>query len=496
MPVSSYSVAVDWAGDGSFTTTGDDVTNRIKAETPITIAYGRDQARSLSPAGPGQADFEIYNNSKDYTPGNASSPLFPNVRPARPVRIQATLSPTTYTLHRGKFDSYEPDRGNADAERTVKIGTLDAYASMAKVKLSTPLSQGITTGTAIGLVLDAAGWTGGRDLDTGATWIPWWWEDGTEAGAALDKIMNSEGPPALLYVDPATNNIVFRDRNHRIMRTASKTSQATFRDSGTDTSTAVRFGQGVTADYGWRNIVNSVTFTVEERQAINTTTVWESDEIIVIGASASRTIAISTQDPFFDARVPDDTAGDYVVTSGSVTSVTLSRTSGASLIITITAGGSGAVVSGLRLRANTLAVVRSLQITAKDSTSISTYDEQTWPNDAPWATKYDAQAIADNIVALRKNPLVQISIPLVQSSDFATALMFTRDLSDRVTINDAASGTSGDFYIERIEHTIRGIKTGPIVETVFGCEAVPAGLPANPFTLGTSTLNGSAVLVA
>jgi hypothetical protein len=493
MPVSSYSVAVDWAGDGSFTTTGDDVTNRIRTRSPITIAYGRDQARALSPVGPGQADFELYNGSRDYTPGYVSSPLYPNVLPARPVRIQATLSATTYTLHRGKFDSYEPTRGN-EAERSVKISTLDAYASMTKVKISTALSQGITTGTAIGLVLDAAGWTGGRDLDTGATWIAWWWEDGATAGDALDKIMNSEGPPALLYVDPATNNIVFRDRNHRIMRTASKTSQATFRDSGTDTSTAVRFGEGLTADYGWRNVINSVTFSVEERQSINTTTVWESDEIIVVDASSSRTIAISTQDPFFEARVPNDS--DYEVTSGSVSSVTLSRTSGASLIITINAGVSGAVLNGLRLRANSVAVVRTLQIAAKDSTSIATYDEQPWPNDAPWVTKYDATDIANNIIALRKDPLIQVSVPLVPSNDFALALMFTRDLSDRVTITDAASGISGDFYIERIEHTIRGQKNAPIVETTFSCEAVPSGLPANPFTIGTSTLNGSAVLVA
>ena len=495
MPVSSYSVAVDWAGDGSFTTTGDDVTNRLRTRTPVTIAYGRDQARALSPAGPGEAEFELYNGSKDYTPGNASSPLYPNVKPARPVRIQVTLSPTTYTLHRGKFNEYEPSRGN-EADRSVRVSTLDAYASMAKVKISTALSQGITTGTAIGLVLDAAGWTGARDLDTGSTWIPWWWEEGTEAGEALDKILNSEGPPALLYVDPASNTIVFRDRQHRIMRTASKTSQATFRDSGTDTSTAVRFGEDVAADYGWRNVINSVSFSVDERQSITATTVWESDELVVVGASSSKTIAISTTDPFFGAIVPDSATGDYQVNSGSVSSVTLSRTSGASLIITINAGVSGAVIENLRLRANSVAVVRTLQITAKDSTSIATYDEQPWPNDAPWVTKYDADSIAKNIIALRKDPLVQVSVPLVPSNDFALAQMFTRDLSDRVTITDSATGISGDFYIERIEHNIRGVKTGPVVETVFGCEAVPAGLPTNPFIIGTSTLNGSAVLVA
>lgn len=494
MPVSSYSVAVDWAGNGSFTDTGDDVTNRIRTRTPITIAYGRDQARALSPAGPGEAEFELYNGSKDYTPGNASSPLYPNVRPARPVRIQVTLSPTTYTLHRGKFDSYEPSRGN-EADRSVKIRTLDAYASMAKAKISTALSQGITTGTAIGLVLDAAGWTGGRDLDSGATWIPWWWEEGTEAGEALDKILNSEGPPALLYVDPSSNTVVFRDRNHRIMRSASKTSQATFRDSGTDTSTAVRFGEDVSADYGWRNVINSVTFNVDERQSISTTTVWEADQIYTIPASDSIDITVKTTDPFFDAILPE-LDRDFVLLSGGLTGLNISRTSGATTTISIFATGSGAVISGLRLRANSVTVARTLQVSATDATSISTYDEQPWPNDAPWVTKYDAFDIANNIIALRKNPLVQVSVPLVPSNDFALALMFTRDLSDRVTITDAASGISGDFYIERIEHIIRGVKGAPIVETVFGCEAVPAGLPTNPFTIGTSTLNGSAVLVA
>ena len=493
MPI-TYAVAVDWSGNGSFTDTGDDVTNRLRTRTPVTVAYGRDQARALSPTGPGEAGFELYNGSKDYTPGNASSPLFPNVRPARPVRVQMTLASTTYTVHRGKFDDYIPSRGN-EADRSVTVSAVDSYASMAKVKLSTDLHQGLSTGDAIDVVLDEAGWTGGRDLDTGSTWIPWWWEEGTEAGEALTKIINSEGPPSLLYVDPATNTVVFRDRQHRIMDAASKTSQATFRSSGSDTSTAVQFTPDLTADYGWRNIVNSVSFDVAERQSVDQTTVWEADELIVIGASGTRVIAIATTDPFYGATVPVEDA-DYQLNSGSVSSITLSRTSGASTTITITAGGGGAVLEGLRLRANSVTVVRTLQVTASDSTSISVYDEQPWPNDAPWASKYDAQAIASNIVALRKNPLIQLSVPLVNGNDFAATQQLTRKLSDRVTITDTATGITGDFYIERIEHTIRGVKGAPIVNTTFGCEAVPSGLTSNPFTLGTSTLNGAAVLVA
>jgi hypothetical protein len=493
MPI-TYAVAVDWSGNGSFTDTGDDVTNRLRTRTPVTVAYGRDQARALSPTGPGEAGFELYNGSKDYTPGNASSPLFPNVLPARPVRVQMTLASTTYTVHRGKFDDYVPSRGN-EAERSVSVSAVDSYASMSKVKLSTPLYQGLSTGDAINHVLDDAGWGGGRDIDTGSTWIPWWWEEGTEAGEALTKILDSEGPPALLYVDPSTNTVVFRDRQHRIMDAASKTSQATFRSSGTDTSTAVQFTPDLTADYGWRNIVNSVTFAVPERKSVQQTTVWEADELTVIPASTLREITVSTTDPFYEASIPVE-GTDFTVLSGGLSTVSLSRTSGASTTIQIIAGGSGAVLEGLRLRANSVVVVRTLQITASDSTSISVYDEQPWPNEAPWVSKYDAQAIASNIVALRKNPLIQLSVPLANSNDFAATQQLTRKLSDRVTITDTATGITGDFYIERIEHTIRGVKGAPIVGTVFGCEAVPAGLPSNPFILGTSTLNGSAVLVA
>src|SRR5215204_1509972 len=140
MPI-TYAVAVDWSGNGSFTDTGDDVTNRLRTRTLVTVAYGRDQSRALSPAGPGESGFELYNGSKDYTPGNASSPLYPNVLPARSVRVQMTLASTTYTVHRGKFDEYNPNRGS-EADRSVTVGTIDAYASMSKVKLSTELHQG------------------------------------------------------------------------------------------------------------------------------------------------------------------------------------------------------------------------------------------------------------------------------------------------------------------------------------------------------------------
>lgn len=491
MPI-SYDIAVDWARDASFTTSGDNVTNRIISGTPVTVRCGRDQARALSPATPGESAFELYNDSRDYSPGNASSPLYPNVLPKRPVRIQMTLSPTTYTVHRGKFDEYAPQRG---AYSSVSVTALDGMADFGRTKLSTPLYQGLRTGAAIALVLDAAGWpAGSRDLDTGATVMPWWWEEGTAADEALTKLLDSEGPPALLYVDPATGNVVFRDRHHRLIRTASDVSQATLRDSGTDTATAVRFSLPMEYSQGWKDVVNSVTFPVDERRPQSALSeVWTTEDVFSLGVSEVRTFIVQAADPFLGAVVPVlDT--DYTILAGGLASVTLSRTSGLATTITLTATAAGATVQGLMMRAYSVPVVRTTQVTRTDSASIAAYDLAAHGGDVPWAGIYDAAAIAELILIHRAQPLHQIGVRLRNGNDFISGQQLTRALSDRVTVSDTGTPVAGDFYVERIEHSIRGQKAAPIVETVLGCEQVPAGLMASPFILGTSLLNGADTL--
>src|SRR5688572_13472129 len=104
MAAPTYDVRIDWDNDGNFTTTGDNVTARRLARTPLTVQYGRDHARAMAPTAPGQAAFELDNTSRDYSPENAASPLVGKVLPARPVRIQATHSAVTYTLFLGHTD--------------------------------------------------------------------------------------------------------------------------------------------------------------------------------------------------------------------------------------------------------------------------------------------------------------------------------------------------------------------------------------------------------
>jgi hypothetical protein len=228
-------VAVDWNNNGSFTDSGDDVTSRTLSRDQITISVGRDQVRAFSPTTPGQAAFSLNNISKDYSPDFGGSPLTGNVVSGRPVRIQANQDATTYILYRGYTDGFTVLPAKAD--RSVQITCVDALNRFSQVTLSTALFFSVRTGAAISAILDGIGWTGGRDLDVGASIIRYWWEEGTDALTALGKVLGAEGPPALAYVD-TNGGFVFRDRHHRLRNAVSTASQAVLSNGGFTESAA------------------------------------------------------------------------------------------------------------------------------------------------------------------------------------------------------------------------------------------------------------------
>jgi len=479
---------IDWNLNGAFTDANEDVTSRLLGRSGVTISFGRDQARAFSPTSPGTMDFELNNRSKDYSPENGSSPIGSNLKPGRPIRYQRTFSAVTYTPFRGFLDGFDvlPNR----EERSVKFSCTDALGRSPDISVSTPLHEGIQTGTAIGYVLDAIGWpTGDRDLDTGSTMIRHWWEDGTNWRDALQKILASEGSPAIAYVDYATNKFVFKDRQHRLLDAASISSQATFRDTGTEPL----FSAPMVYDAGWRDIVNDIAFEVPERVPQGALSdVWTSDETISLGASASTTIHVQASDPFKGAVTPvagtnaDTDPGDYLILSGGVSSVTLSRTSGQSTIITITATASGCVIQGLKLRAYSVPVVRTYKITASDSASITDHGNRGLPSDLEpvWAGKHDAQALADLYILQRKQrvPILEIEIRGAANNTRMVQCL-ARAISDRITVVDAETGLNDVFFIERITHEISG--AGRFHTTRLGLEKVPTQ-PAAGFIFGTS----------
>jgi len=455
----TYEVLIDWSGNGLFTNAGENVSARVLARAGITTASGRDQVRAGTPTRPGTAAFTLDNRSRDYSPENGSSPLAGLVGPGREVIIQATHLSTTDVLYRGFLDDYDvlPNRD----DRAVQLTCIDALGNLANTTISTALYQGIRTGDAIGVILDEAGWTGGRNIDPGATIIPWWWEESTTAGEAIEKILNSEGLTATAFVGP-TGNFVFRDRHSRILTTASNTPQATFR-----TLLEPAFSEPLVYNAGWRDIINSVVYQVEERRPGQPSVVWTSDATYTLANGQSTTISVQTNDPFLGAVTPVEDV-DFTVQAGAV-AVGLTRTSGASTGITLTATGA-TVITDLQLRATPVTVVSTVQVSDEDAASVALYGRRSGAPSAPWANRYDAAALAEIILAHRAERMPIVSMRVVSGTPQRIVQQLSRDLLDRVTIVEPEIGINADFWIEQIQHTA----TPDLHETVFGCEQIPS----------------------
>lgn len=455
---------------------GEDITDRVLAADNVNIQYGRDQARSLAPMASGQANLEVDNTSRDYSPENSASPLAGNLGPGRPVRAEAVLGERAYTLFAGHLDGYDLNPSSV-ALSTVSFSALDSIAALQATELSTELYPVVRTGQAIHRILDAIGWTAGRDIDPGATVIQWWWEDQTDALAAVKRIVASEGPGALATIG-GSGEFMFRDRHHRLIRDASITSQATWRDTGTQPTFS-----GLRYDIGWRDIVNTVEIRVTERQIQLGQTVWEDDSFFTIAPGETIARHVTFDDPVWAIAQPDQGSGDQDIVNptGSVVQAQLSRTSGQSLTLSMSVSPDApnpAEVQRVRLRGFPVTTARTLMVTAEDTTSIARNGRRAHRPDTPWMGRNDAEAVADLILAHRAERLAIVDVTLKGSNDTRLTEQLGRDLSDRVTIVESDTGLNDSFYVDQIQHSIT--EGGAFHVTTFGCEKVPT-LPGNVF---------------
>lgn len=479
----AYSVAIDWDNDGSFSGL-DIVTDDVLSEG-ISIVYGRDQNRQLSPPAVGRSAFSLCNVNREFSPENMNSLLFGNLGASRPVRVETSFEGTTYGLHRGKIDDFEvhPDRSN----RSVDLTSLDGLNILEGVKLSTSVYEAKRTGFLINVVLDEIGWDGPRDLDLGATHVPWWWEEGTDAFTAVKNLVLSEGPPAIAYIAP-DGTFVFRDRHHRILREQSITSQASFAAArvlcDAPAVTGFSFTEPFVYQHGLRDIINVVSFDVEDREPEPAfSVIWSTTTPITIEDGETVTVDVVANDPFIDLQTllpVTDVVWNYAVTLSAMQF----RRSGQSVMIDITATGGTATITYMQVRGRSLPVVRTTKVGARDSTSIDLHGERIYPQDAPWVNVNDAAALASIIIAQYsdRRPLVQMRITTCDPDHLVQIL--SRTISDRITIRHDELGLNEDFFIEQVNHLIRRInpETGPIHAAVLGCERTLEEHGDNPFT--------------
>lgn len=490
MTAAVFTILIDWDNNGSVfsgaPTANEDVSAYVLGvRTPLSWSFGRDSARSVSLIKSGSVDIELKNIDKRFSPDNGSSPMTGNLGPGKPVLIKAVHNSITYNLFYGYIDDFDLDPFRT--QRSVTISCMDALGKFAENSATTILYESIQTGPAISAILDAVGWTGGRSIDTGATTIRWFWADKDPALEAINDIVASEGPTAIAFIDNS-GNFCFRDRTHRSMRAASITSNCIFRDTGAETSTDVNFSDPANYNVGFRDLANDVQFNVDERDPNVLGPVWDTQDKFRVPASTTVNIAVSTDDPFFGALVPVQDI-DYTLESGLVSSITISRTSGASTNIAITAGVTTAIIDTLQLRAYLVPVQRQYTVTSSDATSQTKYGLKTWTEEVPkWVSRNDAQAIADYIVAMRKDRLPVFEVTINSGNDNRRVQQLTRDISDRVHIVEDNTLSNHDYYIEQVSYEIGDV--GEDVKVAFGCERqFEKDANATVFILDSAVLN-------
>lgn len=490
MSVRGYTLAVDWSGHGDFAGPGEDVTSRVQ-KTDIVVVMGRDPAAPAAESfTSGDLSAALNNHDRALSPENTGSALSGKIRPGRAVKFTASAGAATTTLFQGVLDDYDV---GADVARTFTVKALDAWGRPGAEKLSTSLYTGIRTGDAVGVVLDEIGWTGDREIDAGASVLPIWWVEGDDAAGAINNLVRAEGPPAVAYVRGGT--FVFRDRHHRMFRARSLTSQATFtriEPSGPYTAGDLKIDRGEFAyDHGLREIANAVTFATDVRLLGVRSEVWASDDQLSLIAGETRVIEASDNDPFAGAQV------DYELQSG-VVDVGLSRTSGASVLITVTAS-TDAVITRLAVSARAAPIARTVKATATDASSVAEYTRTAWLGESPpYVNPYDAQAIADRIVAMyaTNRPRITLRVSVLATNTPAMAKLLALDVSDRVTIRNDNHDVNGDYVIERVVHTVdkliihRTEITAVVVDPVQAVTALTFGAAGRGFNQGTFVATG------
>lgn len=466
MSVRGWTLGVDWSGHGTFTEPLEDATSRLD-DQDLTITIGRESERTQGHCPSGTLTFALQNSDRALMPEYSASPIAGRVGPSKRVIFSGTSGVSTVTLLAGELDTYEIDYGTVDYSFSATV--FDGWGKPGAEKLSTPLYTGIRTGDAIGIILDAIGWTGARSIDPGATCMPFWWAEGVDAATAVNQMVDAEGLPAIAYVQGAT--FYFRDRHHRILNARSVASQATvsqnYPSAGFGTDLKIKTGS-FSYDDGQSYIVNDVSFSVPVREAANPSVVWSTDSPISMTSGDVQIVTASTSDPFDNAVV------SLTTRSGTATA-TLDRDSGAAVSITLTAT-SDVVIDLLQVTANAIPVVRTINVAESDPGSILNYGKLSWQNDPPpFVNQYDAAAIATRLVAVYATRRPSLTFTVASYSPTVLAALLGLLISDRITVDNDIGGIAADFIIERMVYTVKNLD---LLEVTFGCQATDPVQPS------------------
>lgn len=527
----------------------DDVSCDILATRQVpTIKYGRDDARDLDAVSSGTLSLSLNNATskvtpavaKRYTPGNTSSDLDGLITPNRQICITAEFQGNTHLLFNGYTEDFIVNASLND--QSVEVSCVDSIARLSDIEVSTELYPSIRTGDAVKALISEAGlyqsfranvafgssWAEiNYAVDSGATLLSWWTYSG-DVKTALDDLLTQEGPPSI-YTIGASNEIVFKDRLHRMRPEYSDITEIEL--VGCDTPGSYTVQEDSLPNYGFTDVINSIEGSYQSRSVGDEyVDVWTYPQDVVWGADSVTTgddadyrhFTGTVEEGYYDAQdlvegtlqyvqnvgadetdlisgvSPED--HDYVLLSGSVAQVDDTdrpfKRSGTKVSFYFQHTGTVGTPSKMgdvKLRARQIES-EEVNFVKEDATSIDTHGlKKTLEFDVETSSGPDAEAVADIILADRANRRPTITAVLKNIDADHMAAILNLDISDPVHVNVAQWYIDDHFTVESIEHEPGELGEDHVVTLYL--EQVPPTSITSPFIIGSSLIDGTDQIV-
>ena len=471
----TYKVYVDWNDDGDFTDTYDDITDRVLS---CTITRGKDA--ELGSASCGIMEIILKNNDNLFTPTNSFSGLYGSLLPGHVIKCIAPSTEINY-LFTGKIYRITP-HSELD-NQTCDLYCVDGIDKLGHLPIMTALQTDATSGEVIEEILDAAVWTN-INIEAGSLTIPYAGFFKEIALTAIQAIEQAE--QGFFYIDEQ-GYATFESRYHR-WTAEGKTPKGVFRNMTT-----------LPYKFGLDNVVNHAEVGYIAKAISASVVLWTQNEVLSISSLATvvvsakfNTLVSSVSTPThvtdFLANTKSDGTGDDI--TGDIDISIVNYASG-SLVSLLNNNENTAYITFLQIQGTPLSSSYTSYVVAENPDSIIDYDYRSNP---PLTSEYlnaeYAANLAEFIVAKEKAPRVfKMTVSFINSSIWMWNKIVQLQLSDRITLVGQLSGVAGNYYINKMIHSI---SDGGLLHTVV--YEVEDAAYVNGWILGYSLLGTETVL--
>jgi len=470
MSWADYTVKIDWNNDGDFGDANEDITTDV-----MKITYWRGRTDDLGKAEPGGARITVKDPTGKYVPENTLSALYGDLVPNRPVRIQATFDGGgPYDLFYGYIDDIIPDP-TPNAQRAM-IACVDGFDRLKRAKISmavdsTGLYSGLAGGAATGIVytaLSLAGWpVAKRTIDSGVDTYPVVFGEKERALTFLQQVEQSEW--SFMYINGA-GNLCWEDRHYRISNA---------RCTGSNWTSTAALYRKITPLEPCKTICNLMSITAHPKTKQALGVIWTLQDNVAdspyLSALASKTFVAHFADANGRPNIADDVVTPSVV-GGDVEASSTTAGGGdldanvsvtalvdntnlfadrADVKVTNDSATTPFYLTFLRVRGAIFEDEGELEIKSEDATSQNDYGIRDIDANLPFYQHAEVmQGVGDYIISQKKDPSSRYEIALSNKTNAILTEILEREISDRITMQNADLNIDADYFIEHMRHEI------------------------------------------